>query len=330
MNPPGMYKYMPPPSSQPQGNFSSANPQSSLPSQMRPPIFQNGTMGSNASSRTSSPLPPGSHQQFQQPNQVNQYPINGNQIVEGVKNMSLGAQPTQQFQQSLQNGQQKFNQNNQQFQHQQQQQQPQIQNFSNATNNLPPQNFQSNLGIHAMNKNTPSIPGLPHMPQPISSYQQPTQQPNMHHSQQPINQQSFVNNNAFQPNKISPIQYPQSQLQNPPQLQHPPQQIQNPIYSNAAPTGIKQMQPPPPTFNGKTNLTPMQYQSQVMPKINQPQLQQQQMPQIGVTQQGFNRLWGQDTVDLMQSRHILCPTSLEKPKIVLNHAFHESVNCNPE
>jgi len=40
-------------------------------------------------------------------------------------------------------------------------------------------------------------------------------------------------------------------------------------------------------------------------------------------------LWGQDTIDLMQNRHILSPATLPPPKVVLHNQFHESINCSP-
>lgn len=40
-------------------------------------------------------------------------------------------------------------------------------------------------------------------------------------------------------------------------------------------------------------------------------------------------MWGQDTIDLMQNRHILTPATLPPPKVVLHNQFHESINCSP-
>lgn len=79
--------------------------------------------------------------------------------------------------------------------------------------------------------------------------------------------------------------------------------------------------------------------------MNSPQQNFQQYPNIfqqptaassypnqsqGVVQGGFNRLWGLDTVDLMQNRQILPPTKVLPPPIKLNHHFHEAVNCSSE
>lgn len=51
---------------------------------------------------------------------------------------------------------------------------------------------------------------------------------------------------------------------------------------------------------------------------------------LSVTQSGFSKLWGQETVDLMQNRHILPPEPVQPPTIKLNNQFYESVNCSPE
>lgn len=98
-------------------------------------------------------------------------------------------------------------------------------------------------------------------------------------------------------------------------------------------------------FTATQNQMPMQYQSQ-QPVMNQ-QHQQQQQQQQGygsnqyqqqqgqfnngsVVQSGFSRLWGHETVDLMQNRHILPTDKVQPPPIKLNNQFYESVNCSPE
>lgn len=131
-------------------------------------------------------------------------------------------------------------------------------------------------------------------------------------------------------------QPPQQQQQPPPPTQQPysaaynyPQQQQQPQQQTVG--GAPQ--PQPGMFNGQRTAGPLQYQNQAYPQ------QQQQQPQVGsqyppqggsVLQHGFNRLWGQDTIDLMQNRHILSPATLPPPKIVLHNQFHESINCNPK
>lgn len=80
-----------------------------------------------------------------------------------------------------------------------------------------------------------------------------------------------------------------------------------------------------------------QQQVQQQQQLQQPyganyqQQPQQQDPQYNnVVRSGFNRLWGNNTVDLLQNRHILPVEKVRPPPIHLNHPFQEAVNCNPE
>ncbi|KAH8361972.1 hypothetical protein KR200_002641 [Drosophila serrata] len=131
----------------------------------------------------------------------------------------------------------------------------------------------------------------------------------------------------------------------------PPQQVPQPSpYAQAYPPPPQQQpmqQPPPPAvqppppgmFGTQPTGAPLQYQAQAPPQSYGQQ--QQQQPQLAgpatfgspaplnVAQQGFSRLWGQDTIDLMQNRHILSPATLPPPKVVLHNQFHESINCSP-
>lgn len=81
-----------------------------------------------------------------------------------------------------------------------------------------------------------------------------------------------------------------------------------------------------------------QQQPQQQPPLSQPyganQQQQQQLQyqdlQYNVVKSGFNRMWGNNTVDLLQNRHILPVEKVRPPPIHLNHPFQEAVNCNPD
>lgn len=157
-----------------------------------------------------------------------------------------------------------------------------------------------------------------------------------------MQQQNQLNNNSahVQPNTLHMGQrkpmYPSNQ-QLPPMMQQqqqslPPQssQQQQQPYSAAYNYPPQQQLSGPSQssgiFNGQPNTGPLQYQNQ-----NQPYQQQTaNYPAGSVVHQGFNRLWGQDTIDLMQNRHILSPATLTPPKIVLHNQFHESINCNPK
>jgi len=129
------------------------------------------------------------------------------------------------------------------------------------------------------------------------------------------------------PAQQTPQTYPYSQVYQPgPQQQPPPPQ--------------SAVQPPPPgMFGTQPTGAPLQYQAQAPPQAygQHPQQAPQTAPggpygttaPLNVAQQGFSRLWGQDTIDLMQNRHILTPATLPPPKVVLHNQFHESINCSP-
>lgn len=123
-----------------------------------------------------------------------------------------------------------------------------------------------------------------------------------------------------QPNGQQPVAQPMGQ----PQFQQQPQAF-NSFPGNGPQT--PQMQPQQPLQRGN-----LQYQN--FPQ--QPQPQQQQPPQSNysaagsVVSQGFNRMWGNETIDLMQNRHILPPTKVLPPTVKLNHQFHEATNCSTD
>lgn len=180
-----------------------------------------------------------------------------------------------------------------------------------------------------------------------------------------MQQQNQLNNNQMQqqqqqqhqapPSTVRKPMYPQMQQQQPPQQSaysaayQPQQQQQQQQQTQQYPQMPPMTMPPPPTnagqtsmptpgmFNGQSTNAPLQYQTSAPPPQQQqmpigafPSGPQQYNPQMSVTQQGFNRLWGHDTIDLMQNRHIMTPATLVPPKIVLHNQFHESINCNPK
>lgn len=64
-------------------------------------------------------------------------------------------------------------------------------------------------------------------------------------------------------------------------------------------------------------------------QYHQPQ-QSQPNNANNVVARGFDSMWGHNTIDLMQYRHVLPTLPVEPPKISLEHQFYESVNCSPE
>ncbi|XP_073848514.1 protein transport protein Sec24AB [Musca autumnalis] len=231
-----------------------------------------------------------------------------------------------------------------------------IQNTAGNQNNRPPQPQQQLLG------NRPPVSGYNTPTSTPMTYQQSPSQnanyPNANAGVPPVSGsmpplpgnngsvlQNQLNNNqqAAQQLQSNTSQLPTGQRkplypsnqQLPPMMQQQSQQFQQPQQAYSAAYNYSQQQmsgpsQPPGMFNGQPNSGPLQYQNQN--QTYQQQQQQQQNPHYpagSVVHQGFNRLWGQDTIDLMQNRHILSPATLVPPKIVLHNQFHESINCNP-
>lgn len=225
------------------------------------------------------------------------------------------------------------------------QQQISPQNFSNTS---PPVNqFSPNANMYGINNN-PAPPPLSASQHPLPpSMQKPTPNfappPTSQQYQQPPTTQHFQ-----QPPTSQQIQPPPTsqQFQQPPTLQQTqqPSNLRKPMYppSNARPPVSQQQTPvygtqPQPQQQQQSFSSPSQYQSQPQSPAtfngypNSGQLQYQGVyNQMSVAQQGFSKLWGQDSVDLMQQRHILPTERVQPPPIQLNNQFYEAVNCSPE
>ncbi|XP_036330766.1 protein transport protein Sec24A [Rhagoletis pomonella] len=220
--------------------------------------------------------------------------------------------------------------------------------------NAPPA---SNASMFGTSRSHPIVtnasPGVQQMPPQASMFSNENYRPGLvgPTSQPPLpgtssaataqQQQNQLNNNTQEQtaSQRKPM-YPTGPPPMLPPSQHQPQQLQpqQQPYAQAY-----QQQPQPGLFNGLPNAAPLQYQSQPPYMQQPPPVQTQQFPQqqnfpppsggaynqqMSVTQAGFSRLWGQDTIDLMQNRHILSPATLSPPRIVLNNQFHESINCS--
>lgn len=125
-----------------------------------------------------------------------------------------------------------------------------------------------------------------------------------------------------------PAMAPIAQQQRPFQQPQQQPQLQQGGF-NSFPAGQPQVNQQPPQQPGN-----LQYQNFPQP---QPQPQQQQQPAVSlnypagsIVSQGFNRMWGNESVDLMQHRHILPPTKVLPPTVKLNHQFHEATNCSTD
>lgn len=141
--------------------------------------------------------------------------------------------------------------------------------------------------------------------------------------------------NQISPNSMRPNMYAQQNVQQMVQLV-PPQSMS---IQNQPPQQYNQVPNAPMPFNSMPPLNTAQNSQQQPTYVNNVQHNQirpnvpqltQQMGNLSIVQQGFNSLWGQETVDLMQCRNILPPEKVEAPPIKLQQHFHDAVNCNPE
>ncbi|CAB3364556.1 Hypothetical predicted protein [Cloeon dipterum] len=143
----------------------------------------------------------------------------------------------------------------------------------------------------------------------------------------------FYNMHAPNP----PISSPVAPQMPPPSSQVPPQPTSAPTFSQLQQRPPAGNQIPAPMAN-RYPPQPQQVQSPAYQRVfPQPTTQSMdgltsQMGSMSVTQQGFNRLWGNnmESYDLLQNRNILPPTKIEAPSINLQHAFVDAQNCSPE
>lgn len=161
--------------------------------------------------------------------------------------------------------------------------------------------------------------------------------------------QNFLNNN----NAPGLISSPSAMPQMPPKTvnnmakrpMYPAQpSVQPPMAQRPFPNQQQQPQPFNNSFPGSQQTN---QQTQPIPQPQQPQgnlqyqnfpqqQQQQQQPQPtlqnpgSIVSQGFNRMWGNENIDLMQHRQILPPTKVLPPAVKLNHQFHEATNCSTD
>lgn len=161
-------------------------------------------------------------------------------------------------------------------------------------------------------------------------------------------EQNFLNNNNTNaPGMISNSSMSQMPMKpvNTPMAKRPMYPVQQAAQPPIAPLGQPQFQQQPQAFksfpgNQMTQQPPQIQQQQPQPRGNLqyqafPQQQQQQQSQQfaspgSIVSQGFNRMWGNETVDLMQNRHILPPAKVLPPPVKLNHQFHEASNCSTD
>lgn len=129
--------------------------------------------------------------------------------------------------------------------------------------------------------------------------------PNFANSGQPYRNMPRMNTNVPPMNLSGPTQ--QNNNFQPQQRPYPPQ--------NLPPTS----QQPPQFSNVPLNQVPNRYPNYVTPQNN-----------YSVSRDGFNKLWGTETYDLLQIPNILPPTKVEPPKINLGQEFLDAANCKPD
>ncbi|XP_055611461.1 protein transport protein Sec24A [Uranotaenia lowii] len=200
---------------------------------------------------------------------------------------------------------------------------------SPGNQNLPPTNGtygqQTAPQMNPMNRpingnyvTSPSMPLQPQGPMPptAATSAKPTMNKRPLYPTQPMTGNSFPNQQ--QPTQQIPVvqQFQQQQQQ---QHQQQPQQFHQHSHLPHQHHPHQQQQ--------------LQQQHQQQQQLLHQQQQQQQPygnPQYNVVKSGFNRLWGNNTTDLLQNRHILPTEKVRPPVIHLNHPFQDAVNCNPD
>lgn len=110
------------------------------------------------------------------------------------------------------------------------------------------------------------------------------------------------------------------------QIQQPQQQFKANLHSNRYP------QAPPPIQQQNAYYQQPQQQTNIYSQQQQSNFYQQpqQFPQSNVTNSGFNKLWGQDQFDLLQTPNILPTEKLIPPKVYLGSELLDIANCSPD
>lgn len=200
-----------------------------------------------------------------------------------------------------------------------------------AASNLPPGTASLPFPNRQINSTMPPL-----VPSQVSSIQQSMPNP---YSSLPPSSNPNVPQNIYSNQNANQQQYPPMNP-NTTQQQYPPinPNVSQPNYPISQPpqpykpTAVQ----PPDIGQSKTNLPQQQYASanqQPYGSTNHYNGQQdlsQQMGRLNIHQTGFNKLWGHETVDLLQCRNIMPEGKIEPPVIKLNNQFANSKNCSPE
>ncbi|XP_011648058.1 protein transport protein Sec24A isoform X2 [Pogonomyrmex barbatus] len=170
------------------------------------------------------------------------------------------------------------------------------------------------------------------------------------YSPQPLKPQQNLLTGYMDPTSLGNISQSQNIHQNlAGQRKYPQQDTANTAMMPPPPLGANQLHgarlPPSgmPPLPGQTYDPRSQYPGPMMnvpldssnkryPNMYPDQLNQlnNQMSNLNVAQGGFNKLWGMESIDLLQCRNILPPEKIEPPKIKLHLELLDNVNCNPD
>ena len=87
----------------------------------------------------------------------------------------------------------------------------------------------------------------------------------------------------------------------------------------------KPLPPPPPVSSQPLLQPPRPHQRE-----QQPHVQQYGQSNLNVVQQGFNQIWGSDSVDLLQTRNIWPAEGIEIAPVNMHPYLQNSPQCDPE
>ncbi|KAF7996308.1 hypothetical protein HCN44_001940 [Aphidius gifuensis] len=196
------------------------------------------------------------------------------------------------------------------------QQQPQQQQKPDSVGQPPRQNYPTNIN------------GPPTQPAPPTGGSQVNLTSPQMYRPPPPNVNSLKNNLE----SVPLMQTPSNQQT---QMQYPPGSVSSSSL-------------PPPPMQKNNNLPPQQNYQKPMSNIpldnipkrypttypnaypNDMNQMTNQMKTMSVTQSGFNEIWGNQTVDLLQCRNLLPAEKVEPPKIKFNQDFFDNSNCSPD
>lgn len=194
-----------------------------------------------------------------------------------------------------------------------------------ASSNLPPGTSSLPFPNRQINSTMPPL-----IPSQVSSIQQTMPNPYSSVTSLPPSNPSqnlYSNQNKQQYPPMNPVvnqpNYPVSQPNYPVSQPYKPAAVQAPDISGQPNPNLPQQQ------YGNINQQPAQYGSTNHYNGQQQDLSQQ-MGRMNIHQTGFNKLWGHETVDLLQCRNIMPEGKIEPPVIKLNNQFANSKNCSPE